>query len=154
MVRITLKTTHDHKKQVLFLFFRILLGATFIIAGYGKILDPAGFADIIANYNILPDNLVNITALILPWIEMCAGLALVFGWYVKGAALLVNAMMVVFIGLFAYNQYRGLDISCGCFSLSPKKPDNLLLDMTRDMFILATGLWVMRFQFHVKEKAR
>lgn len=124
----------------------MLLGAIFIFASYGKILDPGGFATIISNYQVLPENAVNITAVILPWVEMCAGLALVFGLYVQGAALLVNLMMMIFITLFAYNWYRGLDISCGCFSLTAEKNGNLVLDMMRDMAILSTGIWVMLFR--------
>ena len=97
---------------------RIALGAVFVFASIGKIADPNAFAAIIANYRILPPILVATTAVVLPWIEVLCGLALIFGRYDKGAAMLVCLMMVVFIGLILYNGYRGLNVACGCFSLA------------------------------------
>jgi hypothetical protein len=51
-------------------------------------------------------------------------------------------MMVVFIGIGFFNIYRGLDIACGCFSLSAKEPSSIVLNTVRDVAIL-TGLWVL-----------
>ena len=122
---------------------RITLGAVFIFASAGKIAEPGAFASIITNYQVLPPNLVAATAVVLPWVEALCGLALIFGRFDKGAALLVCLMMVVFIGLILYNGYRGLNVACGCFSLSAKAPSNIAMNTIRNLLILAAGAWLL-----------
>ncbi|MCB2146437.1 MAG: DoxX family membrane protein [Deltaproteobacteria bacterium] len=125
------------------LIVRIILGAVFLFSCAGKIADPTAFAAIVANYQLLPPPLVATTAVIFPWIEALCGLALVVGRFEKGAALLVSLMMVVFTGLIFYNGYRGLNIACGCFSLSAKAPSNIAVNTLRNLSILAAGAWVL-----------
>ena len=108
-----------------------------------KIADPSAFAGIVTHYQLVSPPLVTLTVMVLPWIEALCGVALVFGFYDKGAALLVCLMMVAFIGIGFYNAYRGLDIACGCFSLSAQQPSNIALNTVRDMAILAAGIWVL-----------
>ena len=61
------------------MILRIILGVLFIFAGATKIGNPAAFADDINNYRMLPYILVSLMAVVLPWIEIIAGLLLVFG---------------------------------------------------------------------------
>jgi hypothetical protein len=75
-------------------------------------------------------------------------LALVFGRFEKGAALLVSLMMVVFIAIILYNGHRGLNIACGCFSLSAKEPSSIALNTVRNLLILAAGTWVLFYSHH------
>jgi uncharacterized membrane protein YphA (DoxX/SURF4 family) len=124
---------------------RIALGGVFLFSCAGKITDPAAFATIVANYQIFPPMLVSTTAVIFPWIEAVCGLALVIGRFEKGAALLVILMMVVFTGLILYNGYRGLNIACGCFSLSSNAPSNIAVNTLRNLLILMAGAWVLFF---------
>jgi hypothetical protein len=63
---------------------RILLGFVFLFSSAGKIADPAAFAAIVNNYQLLSPKLVLATAVVLPWIEALCGLALVFGRFEKG----------------------------------------------------------------------
>lgn len=122
---------------------RIGLGAVFLVSSMAKIADPSAFAAIVANYQLVNPPLATLTAIILPWIEALCGVALVFGRYEKGAALLVSLMMVAFIGIGFFNVYRGLDIACGCFSLSAREPSNIAMNTLRDLAILAAGIWVL-----------
>jgi len=122
---------------------RIGLGAIFLFSSIAKIANPSAFAAIVTNYQLIDQPLVTLTAVILPWIEALCGLALVVGRCEKGAALLVSSMMVAFIGIGFVNAYRGLDIACGCFSLSAKEPSSVVLNTLRDLAILAAGLWVL-----------
>jgi uncharacterized membrane protein YphA (DoxX/SURF4 family) len=124
------------------LFIRIILGGVFLYSSIAKIADPGAFADIVTNYRLLPPQLVWATAVIFPWVEVVCGLALLFGRLERGAALLVSAMMVVFIAVILYNGYRGLNIACGCFSLSAREPSNILFNVLRNLTILAAGIWV------------
>jgi uncharacterized membrane protein YphA (DoxX/SURF4 family) len=122
---------------------RIALGCIFLVSSFDKIADPDAFAGIVANYQLLPSSLVALTALIFPWIEVVCGLALVVGRLDKGAALLVSLMMVVFIGLILYNGYRGLDIACGCFSVTATEPSSIMMNSVRNTIILAGSVWIL-----------
>lgn len=98
---------------------RIFLGAVFLVACIEKIADPSGFAVSIENYRILPPSLVLVVATGLPWIELLCGLALIFGIGYRGASLLTLTMLVIFTAAVISGLFRGLDISCGCFTQDP-----------------------------------
>jgi uncharacterized membrane protein YphA (DoxX/SURF4 family) len=104
-------------KYLLFLF-RVIVGFVFIYAGILKISDPAGFSDAINNYDLLPLQFVNIFAITLPWIEVVAGLFLLFGISVKENSLIISLLLIVFILAIVISLGRGLNIECGCFSTS------------------------------------
>lgn len=104
--------------KYLLLLFRIILGFVFIYAGIIKIADPAGFSDAINNYDLLPLSVVNIFAITLPWIEVVAGLFLLFGISVKENSFIISVMLVVFILAIVISLGRGLNIDCGCFGTS------------------------------------
>jgi uncharacterized membrane protein YphA (DoxX/SURF4 family) len=122
---------------------RMLLGAVFIYASWNKIAHPAEFAQAVANYQILPPRLVNPVALFLPWLEMVCGIFLLIGWITRGSALIIAALLAVFIAALGYSIFRGLDIQCGCFSLSTAKAVPLYLDIVRDVVLLTMAVWTL-----------
>lgn len=95
---------------------RIILGVIFIYASYDKISHPKAFAEVVYNYQILPDKLINLTAIFLPWIELMIGLFLIAGFWMPGTVIWSNILLVIYIGALGFNLARGLDINCGCFS--------------------------------------
>lgn len=103
-----------NNKYLLFLL-RTLLAFVFIYASVIKITNPSDFSQAIANYKLLPNNLVNILAIILPWIEVSAALLLLFGVSVKENSAIISGMLVVFIIAIVISLARGLNINCGCF---------------------------------------
>jgi uncharacterized membrane protein YphA (DoxX/SURF4 family) len=122
---------------------RIVIGGVFMVSCIHKIAHPAAFAAVVANYQILPPALVTVTAIVFPWIEAVCGLALAFGRFDTGAALLVCLMMIAFIGIALFNAYRGLNVACGCFSLVDNEPSDIILLILRDIAILAAGIVVL-----------
>lgn len=110
---ISLKKVLSNK--YLLLLVRIILGFVFIYAGAEKITDPEGFSTSISNYRLLPVFLVNIAAIVMPWIEITAGLFLIFGILVKENTIIINSLLLVFIVAIAISLARGLSIDCGCF---------------------------------------
>lgn len=104
-------------KYLLFLC-RVIVGFVFIYAGILKISDPAGFSDAINNYDLLPLSFVNFFAITLPWIEVVAGLFLLFGVSVKENSFIISVMLLVFILVIVISLGRGLNIDCGCFGTS------------------------------------
>jgi uncharacterized membrane protein YphA (DoxX/SURF4 family) len=103
---------------------RLILGVVFIYASIDKILYPADFAKAVYNYQILPDYLINLTAIILPWLELILGIFLIIDLFRKGSVCIVTFLLVVFLGAMIFNLARGMDIHCGCFSTSTEGMNN------------------------------
>jgi uncharacterized membrane protein YphA (DoxX/SURF4 family) len=127
------------------LLFRLVLGITFIYASLDKIAHPDQFARIVYNYKILPDFLINIFAVTLPWVEFLAGLFLILGICTESASLLACFLFIIFIIATSVNLFRGVDLNCGCFSTDPagKKEGATLL--VKDFIFLYLGIMVFFF---------
>ncbi len=120
----------------LYFVSRMVLGGVFVYASLDKIQHPDIFAQIVYNYQILPAELVNLAAVLLPWIELMAGLFLLTGVQPLPAAMVLTALVVVFLGVLGFNVARGLDFDCGCFSTSPDVASAGLRTLFRDMLLL------------------
>ena len=97
---------------------RLAVAALFLGACIAKIRDPEAFALAVNRYRLLPGELVNAMALLLPWIEFMAGLAVLAAparWRAAGAGLILG-MLGVFTLAISLNLARGIEASCGCFS--------------------------------------
>lgn len=125
---------------------RVLLGIIFIWASWQKILDPEAFSRIVANYRLLPAIFVPPVSLFLPWLEAACGLMLVSGYLVRGSLLIVDSLLVVFLLIFVINIFRGVDISCGCFSLSLQAGKSALPYLLRDSLFLLVGAWLFFYK--------
>lgn len=121
---------------------RLMVGGVFIYAAIYKIADPLTFANAIWNYHLAPVSLINLTALILPWVEMLAGLGLILGIFYRGSALLVNGMTIMFMIALAYAVARGLDIDCGCFKSGEAGAGSAKEALIRDFGLLALTLQI------------
>lgn len=88
----------------------------FLYAAATKVYyDQRQFAIEISNYRILPTEFVNLPAIILPWIEMGAALALLAPFSRRAGAILIGGMLLAFIAAISYSAlYLGLKIECGC----------------------------------------
>jgi uncharacterized membrane protein YphA (DoxX/SURF4 family) len=93
----------------------IVIGAVFVVAGLAKIGDPATFAAQVHNFRLTPIVLENLVAVILPWVELVAGTALIVGMRRRAAACICAALMILFTVAVAQAAARGLDFECGCF---------------------------------------
>jgi len=122
---------------------RLILGGVFIYASFDKILHPAAFAAAVYNYQILPAQLINLTALILPLLELILGVLLLSGIWVSGAVLGVNLLMVVFLSALIFNTARGLNISCGCFSTETTSSGLSVLTVLRDVFFFCLSAYLL-----------
>lgn len=137
-----MKTSPKKAWQFVYLLVRTGLGAVFLWASWDKVLYPEKFATIIANYDILPAAAINLAALVLPWIELVCGLLLLGGWMVPGAIFIINTLLVIFILSTGFNLYRGLDVTCGCFTVAPDAGGATRLNLVRNGFLLIAGIWL------------
>lgn len=101
---------------VIALVLRLLLGAVFVWAGTIKILDSQDFLVSLYSYEIaLPETLLRLVAVVLPWVEVICGLAIILGIWKDAGLDLVSLLLVVFIIATGQAWVRGLETSCGCF---------------------------------------
>ena len=134
------------------IIIRLLLGFLFLYSALDKILDPAKFAEVIYNYRLLPVELLNICAMIVPWIEITIGITLLLGVWLTASALLLSGLTIVFIGLLLSAIVRGLNIECGCFSLDAEGSMVSWKRIFEDILILIGGIYLIWYQ--IKKQAR
>ena len=134
---------------------QIALGAIFIVAAWPKIVDPPSFAHMIYNYRIVPSPLINISALVMPWIELLAGLALVLGILTRGARWIIGVLLVTFIIAISINLFRNNAIDCGCFDVAAVGKTHA--ERIRDMWIVVIrdlGMLLLLAQLWWAERAQ
>ena len=127
-------------KEIAIVLLRGVIGSVFIYAGVLKALDPVQFAADVDNFRLLPHALSCAVGVYLPWLEILAGAAMIFGIWRAGASVLLGGMLMIFFIALSSAWARGLDIRCGCFGLASNKsyyPLSLLIDAA-----LFAGLWV------------
>jgi len=99
----------------LLLACRLVLGIVFVVAAIPKIANAESFATAIEAYELLPLAVVNVAAIVIPWIELISGLFLISGVYLRPSSLLLGSLLSVFVVAISAAVLRGLNINCGCF---------------------------------------
>jgi uncharacterized membrane protein YphA (DoxX/SURF4 family) len=119
---------------------RLFLGGIFIYASLDKIAHPDQFARIIYNYHLLPGYSVNLAALIMPVAEFVAGVCVITGTLYTGARNFLVIMLLVFMVAIGINVIRGVDLECGCFTVSSQAKSASFQILLRDLIYLIAGL--------------
>lgn len=120
---------------------RLFVGGLFIYASYYKIVVPADFARSIWYYHMVPGNLINLMAIILPWLEFVCGLTLILGIWYRGSVVWINLMTLMFMIALATAYARGISIDCGCFKAGAASSNS-----ARDTLIRDVGLLLLTLQ--------
>ena len=103
---------------------KVALGAVFIYSGMIKIFNVKGFARMVSQYNLVPDQFLAPVAYGLPVLEILAGIGIIFE--IPGALTAIFGMLLMFIAILWYGILKDLDIDCGCFSTEELKGHNSL----------------------------
>ena len=124
---------------------RLALAGVFICAAILKIANPAAFHAAILTYRALPESLVPVLALWLPWVELCTGIALLWSSHRRAALWIVAALNIVFLAALAQAAWRGLDVVCGCFGRPASvRGAGYLEYLVRDLAFLLVAAWLLR----------
>jgi len=143
------------RSKIIQILARLVLGGIFIYASIDKIAFPGEFAKIIKSYNILPYFSVNITALVLPWIELIFGIFLVVGLFVKESAYILTFLLFIFIVAFGFQATKGPIEDCGCFGRLPiLSNSNTLSLIFRDWVFFSLGLMIVLVENKKKSTKR
>ncbi|MCL2282818.1 MAG: hypothetical protein FWC26_05825 [Fibromonadales bacterium] len=133
--------------RVLEILIRVGIGGMFIFASTDKIASPKAFAVLVAQYRFLPENIVNLWALILPQLEFWFGLALIASPFTKECTLAILAMFSCFIIALIWALALELDIVCGCFSTEmvsgAQSKSEAWVALIRDLVLLGPTIWLL-----------
>lgn len=140
--------------KVVYHALRLLLGAVFLYASYDKILNPEAFSEAVYNYQVLPDALVNLTALVLPWLELLLGVFLIAGIWLPGVTVTSTVLLGLFISALVFNQIRGLDVHCGCFSTDTSEGPAGALTVMRDLLFLAVSIYLTCYVYLLRPSSK
>lgn len=126
----------------LHILLHLLLGGVFLYAGALKAWNPMTFLDDVRSFDLLTDPYAAWLALFLPWLEIFSGIAVITGLLRKGALLVLNGSLLVFLVAIGISWYRGIDIQCGCFGSSDATSNYQEL-ILRDLALLGLGLYLL-----------
>lgn len=132
---------------------RWALAAVFLYSGVVKLADPQSFATVVAGFGLLPKALLFPVALLLPLLEVVAGIGTMLA--VRGSLAVIAGMLVLFMAVLAYGISLGLDIDCGCFG--PEDPEQaykgLRIALIRDAAMLAAVVFVYWSRSRLQKRA-
>ncbi len=125
------------------LILRIIVGAVFIYSSLDKLFNQEAFAKAIYNYKFLPGIFINIFAIVIPYLELFCGILLIAGIFKRGSSFIISVLLIVFIIALTQAYVRGLDISCGCFSLETVgQKGNILARIIEDILLFLASIIV------------
>jgi len=130
------------------LIARLILGGVLLVAGYLKAftIDKSQMA--VRAYEVLPIPLANFLGIILPWLEIGAGLLLILGFAVRYISIFGTVLMLIFVVAIGQAWARGLSIDCGCFGGGGKVAPGetkYLSEILRDLGLAALGIYLIRY---------
>lgn len=97
---------------------RWVLAVVLVWAALSKIANLNEFYLSIRLYQVpLPDTLVRLAAMVMPWLELLIGILMVAGTARRAALIWAAILFAVFIVVTGQAWVRGLNIACGCFKL-------------------------------------
>jgi len=140
VLKILLGTVKKRHRMIgwMYKLTRWILAGVFIYAGCIKLLEPKTFAVLIGAYGVVPEGMLMSVAIVLPALEVVAGIGLLFD--IGRSLEVVTALLVLFIAILGYGIWMGLDVDCGCFG--PASPEahafhGLRRSLYRDLVMLA-----------------
>ncbi len=128
-------------KRIICVMLAWIFGAIFIFAGVLKVRDPQLFTMQVRAFEMLPDPLNAFLALGLPWLEIFCGFAVISGWLRIGGLLLLEAALLVFIGVLGSALAQGKQIDCGCFGSAGHLSQ--VQELSLDGILLLVGIVLM-----------
>lgn len=95
---------------------RIILGIVLLVASISKLSIQSQFINEVAGYGLLPQVLGRAYGLVLPWLELFTGCALILGFFTTSALVLCLLMALSFTVANIYVLAQGITGNCAsCF---------------------------------------
>ncbi|HYO16499.1 MAG TPA: DoxX family protein [Thermoanaerobaculia bacterium] len=124
--------------------FRLLLGGVLGAAGIGKLFGRADFEKVLRDrFGLRPPG-ARAVALGLPWTELVLGIALVLGLWIRYAAGLSLALLLIFsVFLLRANALGHWWLDCGCFGSRSGRGERTSLLLLRNILLMAPGILLL-----------
>jgi uncharacterized membrane protein YphA (DoxX/SURF4 family) len=141
--------SHPSVRRAVTIALRAIVGFVFIYASLDKIVHPDRFAEIVGDYQLLPDGLVNPFAVMLPWIELVTGVCVVTGRWLAGGALVASGLTAVFMLAVTHVILGGAsEFHCGCFTTTQEGGPSPAQVLWRDAWLLAACAALLALSLH------
>jgi hypothetical protein len=115
------------------------LALLFAAAAWHKVSDRVRFGATVGAYSLLPPWLVSPVARVLPLLEACIAVGLVYPPTRSAAALAAVPLLTLYTIAIAANLARGRrEIDCGCFASSARVPLSKWLLLRNGILIVAS----------------
>ncbi|MDQ2849904.1 MAG: DoxX family membrane protein [Actinomycetota bacterium] len=125
---------------------RLILGATYLVAGVDKAQHIAQTQQATRAFQILSYDLANIWGVFMPFFEIILGVLLIVGLLTRWIAVLGGLLMTAFIAGIVSVWARGISIDCGCFGGGGTAvTTSYALDIARDVALLLCAVWLVLF---------
>ncbi|HTC92567.1 MAG TPA: MauE/DoxX family redox-associated membrane protein [Terriglobales bacterium] len=118
---------------------RILFGALFLYTSVWHAVHAGKLLQSIKDYQIISGSLVAWSGLLFIAAEAGIAITLIFGYFVRQAAITAAVLLAIFTAAMVSAIARGLDIACGC-GLGDTHVS--WFDVVRDVFLIAIALLI------------
>jgi len=124
----------------------LAVGAVYVAAGGLKVGTPKEFAKAIVEYQLMPEWLAPLAAVLLPWWEVAAGGLVVAGAWRRGALGVLAWLSAAFLVVGTVTLARGMSPPCGCFGIGSNQigPATVVLELS--LLVLTAAL--LRQELH------
>ena len=137
----------DHARDLVGVLARLVVGATWAVAGALKLPDPSGNVRAVRAFKILPEAVVPVVGHTLPSLEIVVGVSLLAGFLTRVTATVSALILTAFVVGIASVWARGLSIECGCFGGGGGPAANATAaypwDIARDVGLLLLSAWLV-----------
>lgn len=125
---------------------RLILGVTYLVAGYDKGTHLAQTQQATRAFQLLPYDVANVWGIFMPFLEIILGLLLIVGLLARWTAVVGGLLMIAFIVGIASVWARGISIDCGCFGGGGTANTTAYpMDIARDVGLLLCAVWLVIF---------
>ena len=97
---------------------RLTVGGFIFVSGVLKIINDTGFREALSTYGMFSSDIINIIGLLLPLIEITAGLLFAFGFRPATLGKLIICMLLVFSFTVTIALGNNQPVDCGCFPVA------------------------------------
>ena len=120
---------------------RLVLAATFLVAGVSKLFDRRGFTSVLKDTGVPPRS-VSAFALLLPLLEVLIALGLTIPESADYAALTGLVLLCTFVAGITLNLFRGRRLRCNCFGTLSSSTMSFKT-IVRNLVLIAIALFIM-----------
>ena len=133
--------------RIMLVIGAVAVGIVFAWAGLAKIAHPDEFLQNVRAYRLFPSAANGTIAIVLPWLELTAGIACFLPSWRRAGAVLASIFLASFVILIPLVMMQGPAPACGCFGrLSHQLTNGTLIADFVLLLIASAVAWRDPFQ--------